>query len=110
MFFDAYAALERIQAEKTEPERSAIPANSANLQRVDFSCFAEFAEIATHQSGNRVPEQGVRSQTSSTTSIGGRPVTWTGKVVSLAEWREMTHWERFGPDGRMFNGKTGKWE
>lgn len=44
------------------------------------------------------------------TSIGGRPLTWTGKVVSLAAWRDMTAWERHGPDGKTFNGKTMKWE
>ena len=30
------------------------------------------------------------------TSVGGRPVTWTGRVVSLEDWREMTDRERFG--------------
>lgn len=43
-------------------------------------------------------------------SIGGRPLTWTGKVVNLAAWRDMTEWERHGPGGKTFNGKTMKWE
>ncbi|WP_171130307.1 MULTISPECIES: hypothetical protein [unclassified Ruegeria] len=42
--------------------------------------------------------------------VGGRPVTWTGKVVNLDEWRNMTDWERYGPRGKHWNGKTQKWE
>ncbi|WP_299986660.1 hypothetical protein [uncultured Ruegeria sp.] len=42
--------------------------------------------------------------------VGGRPVTWTGKVVSLEDWRNMTDWERHGPSGKMWNGKTHQWE
>ena len=42
--------------------------------------------------------------------VGGRPVTWTGKVVSLEDWRNLTEWERHGPNGRMWNGKTQQWE
>ncbi len=42
--------------------------------------------------------------------VGGRPVTWTGKVVRLDEWRRLTDWERHSPNGRMWNGKTQQWE
>ncbi len=42
--------------------------------------------------------------------VGGRPVTWTGKIVNLDEWRRLTDWERHGPNGRMWNGKTQQWE
>ena len=27
----------------------------------------------------------------------GRPVTWTGRVVSWAGWRSLSDWDRFGP-------------
>jgi hypothetical protein len=42
--------------------------------------------------------------------FGGRPVTWTGKVVSLDDWRRLTDWERHGPNGKLWNGLTQKWE
>lgn len=42
--------------------------------------------------------------------VGGRPVTWTGKVISLDEWRRLSDWERHGPNGRMWNGQTQQWE
>lgn len=41
---------------------------------------------------------------------GGRPKTWTGKIVSLADWRRFSDWEKHGPDGRHWNGKTRQWE
>lgn len=43
-------------------------------------------------------------------SIGGRPMTWTGKVVSLEDWRQLSEWEKHGPNGRVWNGKTQRWE
>ena len=33
-------------------------------------------------------------------SVAGNPLTWTGRVVSLDAWRNLTEWERHGPDGR----------
>lgn len=43
-------------------------------------------------------------------SPGGRPLTWTGKVVSLDEWRSLNEWERHGPDGKRWNALTQAWE
>lgn len=44
------------------------------------------------------------------TAPGGRPVTWTGKVVSLDEWRHLSEWERHGSTGKVWNGLTRQWE
>lgn len=41
---------------------------------------------------------------------GSRQRTWTGKVVSLADWRNLSEWERHGSTGKMWNGLTQKWE
>ena len=43
-------------------------------------------------------------------SVGGSPLTWTGRVVSLDTWRRLSEWERHGPNGRLWNGITGQWE
>lgn len=43
------------------------------------------------------------------TTPSGRPVTWTGKVVSLAQWRELSDWERHGPQGRVWDGQADQW-
>ena len=43
-------------------------------------------------------------------AAGGIPRTWTGEVVQLAEWRDLSAWERHGSTGKMWNGRTGQWE
>ena len=40
---------------------------------------------------------------------GGRPRTWTGRIVSLEEWRGLSEWERHGPDGRLWCGCCRAW-
>ncbi len=40
----------------------------------------------------------------------GNPKTWSGRVVSLAEWRGLSEWDRHGPDGKVWSGKTRQWE
>lgn len=42
-------------------------------------------------------------------SITNKPMTWTGKVVSLDVWRRLSAWERHGPDGRIFCGVCRAW-
>jgi len=42
-------------------------------------------------------------------AFGGRPKTWTGRVVSLEEWRGLSEWERHGPGGRLFCGICRVW-
>lgn len=44
------------------------------------------------------------------TSPGGRPLTWTGRVVSLDAWRNLSEWERHGPQGALWSGASRKWE
>lgn len=39
-----------------------------------------------------------------------RPKTWSGKVVSLAEWRQLSDWERDGSTGLIWNALTNQWE
>ena len=42
--------------------------------------------------------------------ITGRPRTWTGRVVSLDEWRRLSAWDRHGSTGKLWNGITQQWE
>lgn len=42
-------------------------------------------------------------------ACGGSPRTWTGRIVSLAEWRGLSEWDRHGPNGRLFCGACGEW-
>ncbi|MEI4473352.1 hypothetical protein [Frigidibacter sp. MR17.24] len=43
------------------------------------------------------------------TAQGDRPRTWTGRVVSLDEWRRLSDWERHGSTGQHFDGRAGRW-
>lgn len=43
-------------------------------------------------------------------TAGGRVTTWTGRVVSLDEWRRLTAWQRYGPNGRRWCGISQLWE
>lgn len=42
-------------------------------------------------------------------SLGNRRRTWTGRVVSLDEWRKLSFWDRHGPDGRLYCGICRSW-
>lgn len=39
----------------------------------------------------------------------GRRRTWTGKLVSGTAWRELSEWDKFGPNGRHFCGLCQAW-
>jgi hypothetical protein len=43
-------------------------------------------------------------------SVTGRHRTWTGRIVSEADWEVMSDWDRHGPAGRMWSGLTQRWE
>ncbi len=43
-------------------------------------------------------------------TVAGNPRTWTGKVVSLADRRDLSDWERHGSTGKQWNGQTRQWE
>ena len=72
----------------SEGERPAVtPPNLANN-------VAQAATTATFRHGR---------------SPGGRPLTWTGHVVSLDEWRNLSDWDRHGPNGRRWCGNSKGW-
>jgi quinol monooxygenase YgiN len=43
-------------------------------------------------------------------SVGGRPKSAHGRVVSLEDWRNMTEWEKHGPKGSRWNGCSYQWD
>lgn len=121
MKFDAYAALAKL---REEAGGGAKRAKRANLP-------APFSTISTFSTG-----QAVKAETASPPaevlpfapppdalepsrdtgdpfrhgrSGTGQPLTWTGRVVSLDEWRGLSVWDRHGPDGRTFCGICRAW-
>lgn len=115
--FDPRAELAKIQNQRGTP---ANPANSANPEGETRPHLAEIAELAApppeipkaDQVGNfpscPAPNRPTADPTG-TTSPGGRPVTWTGTVVSLGAWRAMSDWERHGPREKTWCGQRNRW-
>jgi len=33
-----------------------------------------------------------------------------GRIESLTDWRDLSEWDRDGPDGRHWSGVTRQWE
>ncbi|WP_108838614.1 hypothetical protein [Tateyamaria sp. Alg231-49] len=107
MWFDARAKLAEITGHP--PATSATTATQTPpVSRVsqapmaeNHSFVAKVAIVATPSAPSTEPD-GV--------FVGGRALTWTGRVVSLADWRNLTGWEKHGPDGRHWNGITRQWE
>ncbi len=42
--------------------------------------------------------------------VAGSPKTWTGRIVSLEEWRRLSDWDKHGSTGKVWNGLTRQWE
>ncbi len=103
MWFDARAALAEIEG-RALPSSKPAPEPAQDSRRAQADNVAPFATLTppvahvAHVARplTRNPETALR--------------TWTGRVVSLAAWRDLTEWERYGPNGRHWNGITKLWE
>jgi hypothetical protein len=40
----------------------------------------------------------------------GNPRTWTGRIVSLDDWRSLSEWDRHGSTGKLWSALSGRWE
>ncbi len=112
--FDPYAALAKIE---NAAGTSATFATSATKSRFRGQKVANVAKVAAPKLENRenrlVATNSAPSEKADMRhgfSIGGRPLTYTGRVVSLEDWRNLSDWEKHGPDGRVWNGKARAWE
>lgn len=71
---------------------------------------AAAAEVQTHAPSTPLPSGQDADPFPHGISPGGRHLTWTGCIVSLDAWRSLTEWERHGPEGQRWNGRTRRWE
>ena len=125
MAFDPYAFAE--EHGLADPERAAR-ATRATQHGESAPRVAQVARVARCGAAGAKPEPNLRAPASSPqptpapppgrpaevsphgATVDGRPLTWTGKVVSLAEWRRLSEWERHGSTGKVWNGLTRRWE
>lgn len=59
------------------------------------------------QPPNRVTRD--RSPNDARPDADGYCRTWTGRVVRLDEWRQLSAWDRHGPAGRLFCANCKRW-
>jgi len=113
MWFDVAAALAEVaggENAETEPGPRASRANRANPDPPNStnSTVSTPPKAATPSRPEPAPSA-TGAETRHGESPGGRLLTWTGRVVSLEEWRRLTDWDRHGPDGRTFCGCCQAW-
>lgn len=114
MKFDAYALLAGI---RTDSPADATRATRAIPDDQYSTCSAN-STAPPSRSETQVPTQKAAATPSLVSedpfrcgrAFTGDPKTWTGRIVSLDAWRRLTDWEKYGPDGRLWNGITKKWE
>ncbi|GHE02343.1 hypothetical protein GCM10008024_21420 [Allgaiera indica] len=106
MWFDVQTALTEI--ESGQPTRPARVANVAGVATLPARKPARKAAEAGPHVAN-VASAATPASLPRGVSVTGSPCTWTGRVVSLDEWRRLSEWERSGPDGRMFCGACRVW-
>ncbi|WP_321363161.1 hypothetical protein [uncultured Celeribacter sp.] len=99
----------------TEPDTSPDGGGEMTFCHVLSGCRVEKLEKEntaqkTSPSARRAAPDPHDTAQPSRLSVGSSPCTWTGKVVSLEEWKRMSDWERHGPNGRHWNALSRKWE
>jgi len=109
MTFNPYATLETLAPETRPPAKTAKPAKQTAGKRTKVMPFSNLASLAPscvpNPKSKPVPDVSPYGQTAS-----GRQRTWTGKVVSLDDWRNLSEWERHGSTGKVWNGLARAWE
>lgn len=98
MWFDAQAALATIEGGEKPPLNPAPPRTLATPNVANVASVAGGG--ATNPPIKRHVEQAGPARPYGA-SVGGRPLTYTGRVVSLEAWRTLTDWEKHGPRGRQ---------
>jgi hypothetical protein len=101
MWFDVTAALAEVAGDNpAASNRAARPVSQ--LSRVSQLAAAEkaarVANVARPSAVHRAEEAPDVSRHCA--SFAGHPRTWTGRVVSLAEWPGLPEWQRHGPNAR----------
>ncbi|RWR31507.1 hypothetical protein D2T29_10775 [Sinirhodobacter populi] len=125
MLFDVQAALAEILAAPiATPATSATPTSEiapvSQVSRVsqsqppEIQAPAKAANVdqftASEPPSAPEPSRPQRDAFPYGRNFDGRPRTWTGKVVSLDEWRRLSDWDKHGSTGKVWNGITRQWE
>ncbi|WP_458790896.1 hypothetical protein [Yoonia sp. MH D7] len=107
MWFDVQQALAEIEG-GTPPPSVQLPVQDP--APTPAPRVAVVAGVATPLAQKRQIAADPDAQHPHGTTLDGQPLTWTGRVVSLASWRMLTEWDRHGPKGKHWNGVTKQWD
>ena len=120
MFFNPKAALAEIEKQTRAPATFATPATFGG----DLACnvakvAAPLPNISKSGPRDKVTENvakvagGDRHFPKTDMRHGfaanGDPKTWTGKIIPLDAWPNLTEWDRHGPNGRLYCGVCQQW-
>jgi len=109
--FDPRAALAEIAKQTRTPATSAT---SATQPTENPPYVANVANVATPRTQiekiTPVDNQASAPDTRHGFAINGHPKTWTGKIVSLDAWRQLSEWDKHGSSEKVWNGLTRQWE
>jgi hypothetical protein len=107
MWFNPRAKLAEISG-----QHPATPATTATNRDEPPPRVASVASVATppRPKPQAAPPDAAGFPHGTACDMGLYPRTWTGRVVSLQAWRELTDWEKHGPRGGHWNAATGEWE
>lgn len=97
MWFDVSAVLAEIEGGREAAPETPNRKTTATATPVRV---AEVASVATPPTQDRKATTAPSDASAHGLSVGGRPLTWTGRVVSLDDWRSLTEWQRHGPKTR----------
>ena len=108
MKFDAYAALADLRRKDSD---SATPATCATPVPEIAHHVAQVAHVARRtDAGRELHVTRLPDFPHGRCSWTDQPRTWTGRIVSLDEWRCLSDWERHGSTNKTWNGLTCQWE
>ena len=92
-----------------QPDTGANP-RPDTLTKPDKRGFCQvLSGCRVDKSQEKSPYEGAQVDPPRAVSVTGQPLTWTGRVVRLDEWRSLSAWDHHGPDGRLFCGHCRAW-
>lgn len=122
MKFDPYAFLESVEHQGQDGATRATCATRVSLSGDSAAHVAPVAPVAqvasleseivpvVEKTNASVLSRHENEDTAHGRDSLGKPKTWTGRVVSLDEWKRLSEWDKHGSTNKVFNALTWQWE